>query len=219
MEGFLKGFDRKLRTHILIALYARAWQRVWLEQLRSEEKRRPPVLRRERAQAKRNREAIHSAIESVDDAIHSLKNVGTHKPGVAFREVDLGLDHLRFVQKLLQYAAEDWQFLEDLLVALVHPKLRNKSEKSRNIDSAPMENRLPVKEFGVAKIKQMFIEWTERYLSTLVTRTGSRLSSLAIDRIIAGTFDAAFGEEVDLETIKTMRFRLNRKRNPLVQNQ
>lgn len=119
----------------------------------------------------------------------------------------------------LKRAADDWLFLEELLIALIHPNLRSKTEKARKIESAHMERwHLFQEGFGIAKAKHLFIEWAEGYLSKLVTQAGSQLSSATINRIIKATFEAAFGEAVHLETIKTTLPRLKRKRRRSVQS-
>jgi hypothetical protein len=194
MAPYMTQFDEALREHILIALYTRAAQRCDLENLRTQEKRRIPPLRRERIRGVRMRKHVQNAIRSLESAGANLDLVVTY--------------YIFEAEALLRRALVDLQFLEDLRAACVHPDLRTEIEKTTKIKSLPMEQWNLFPSFGFAKVDHMFIGWMASYLQALRRRNGSPLRSAEVNRIIIATFKAAFGESCTEDRVKTARRRL-----------
>jgi hypothetical protein len=206
MAGHMNQFDEGLRQHVLIAVYHRAWQREWLEGIRTDEKTKAPQLHAERIRVERMRKRLQKAIRSVRKA-NADGNQGF-----------LARDYIGEAISGLEQSVRELLILENGRVAQMHPALRNKKEKTVSSNSAPEEIWSIFPGFGIAQIDQMFIQWMAQYLGNLATRKGKRLSSEEINRIISATLAAAFGELFTTDRVKTTRRRLRKRHQHPGQN-
>jgi hypothetical protein len=117
MAPSMAQFDENLREHLLVALYARAEQGRWLEEIRSQEKDQVPALRKNRKRAGQMRRRVEKAIESVQKA--------QTKDGF---EVTANC-YLFQAAALLRQAVADLRISEDSFATAVHPEFRTKIEQ------------------------------------------------------------------------------------------
>jgi hypothetical protein len=195
--------SEKTLARFLNKLYAIMWQMVKVQD-------RLELARTSTAMFRKSTIHYGNALAALKNCIMYL-NKGERAVQEKFSDLAPGVLDFGKARKALQRLQQVLQKLEALESAIIPPSLRTRREKTVAARSK-YETKFWSQEFSVTKrsafVKHGTVEELEK---ELLKFTHNKASSLAVDRFISQVFDAALGEELDQDTVRTIR-RRNKKR-------
>jgi hypothetical protein len=200
---FLSDITERDRESVLRAIYDLATKKKWMERIKAFTVEQVKPLRHLRMKLERRRAHLKNAIKELrvaykcsPDILATVIAAGTEK--------QIGCDLKQIISRL-EVEHQDLVESERTFALTIPPELRTASENKQSVSSFKFVTSLPG--MNVTAIDYWFISELESCLSQLGSRTTAAVDEKRT-KIIAKTFEAAFGETYSTERVKTARKRL-----------
>ena len=192
-----------LKPIFSIRAYELVKRKIAMEDLRAKFQQDPDKIRPSIKRHQQILTPIRKAIQAIDAAAVKAK---AEDP-----ELLANLDVLE-AQRLLKMAAADLAWVkDDMLPAMIHPKLRKGRELRTTFQLAPFSEDL-MPGFGCAEIEHWFIHEMDRLFAISLTTSLTEVK-IGRDKIIQRIFEIAFSRWHQADQIKTARLRKKRTLN------